>query len=158
SFKDFSLDTILQLASSAVDLIRNSNFKLFNEPIPILGKSVHELLDTASDLTQKLTSAFDNVGDQIKNLKTELLRLLNGVDPTNFNVMDGVKKVIAQPLFLNSLPDGVRNKVLVAVEALQEGILSLPDTIASALSFKAPAKLVSALAAARDAIQSIPAA
>src|SRR5262249_5154490 len=85
SFKDFSRGPLLQLASSAVDLIRNSNFKLFNEPIPLLGKSVRELLA----FTDQITAAFNNVSGQIQTLKADLLELLNG-GPT----VTGIKQVL----------------------------------------------------------------
>src|SRR5262249_55766191 len=120
--------------------------KLFNEPIPLLGKSVRELLA----FTDQITAAFNNVSGQIQTLKPNLLELLNG-GPT----VTGIKQVLEDAGFVNALTPVLQNKLLVAVEALQAGVLSLPDTIASALSFKAPARLVSALAAAADAVEAI---
>ena len=139
--KDFSTDDLLRLALNAVDLIRSSDLKIFNEPIPLIGKSIREILA----FTDQLTGAFDSINEKVEGLKAFLLEKFNGIEqPAGSEVVDGILEVLSEQgsTFVSDLGEDLRTRLFTAVEALGEAILSLPDQI-SALSFKAPGKLLS---------------
>jgi Ca2+-binding RTX toxin-like protein len=145
-FKDLSLDTLLKLGEQVVGFIRNSNLAVFSDPLPLINRSIKDLLDFLGPIESALASLKGN----IQNLKSTVTAKFTELH----NVLgDASTGLIGQ---LRSAGEGeLADKFLEAVDGFEDAVSTLPDTIADALTFKLPANLVSTFSAFREAVSEL---
>ena len=148
---NFSTDNIFSVLQQVVGLVQNSELSLFNEPLPLVNKSLKEMLDFATKLSDGLAA----VTGGVTNLKERLLGdVTGGGGPAG--LLQGLKDALANTPLLNQLntlgEQGqlAARELLHTVDALQDALHTLPEQ--NDVTFKVPANLVSALSAVQDAL------
>ena len=148
SLKELSVSDLLQLARNFIEnILENPDLDLLNANLPLVNKSVRDLLAFAEPVLQ----AFDQVSARIAGLKALLLEKLDG---TADSVTQGIQDILDSADLRDNLPPELLTKLDDAVAALRTAIESLPTTI-DANTFKVPTKLISAFGAVKDAIAAI---
>ncbi|HZN64477.1 MAG TPA: hypothetical protein VFB66_04195, partial [Tepidisphaeraceae bacterium] len=148
-FGNFSTDNVLGVLKQLVDLIQNSSLPLFNEPLPLVGKSLRELLSFGQSLADGLSTATGN----LTNLRKNLLG-----DTPNAGLVGALKNAIGNTPLLNTLNaagaagEEVAHHIAHAVEAVEDAAKALAEVVDDAATFKLPSGIVSAVSTLTHAL------
>ena len=142
---DFSEADFLTIISQIVALLQNDDLSLLNQPIPLLDKSIKDILAFADPVLD----AFNELMDKIGNLKQSLLEALRGadennIDPESIYGLIGGDNGNALMGGLEQLQEGLALEFAGALEALIGAIESVPDVV-SLDALQMPGRVVAAI-------------
>jgi hypothetical protein len=136
-FTNFSTENVFAVLKQLVGFIQNSDIKLFNEPLPLVNKSIKELLAFASQIVDGLNGSTE----AIKSLKSVFF---NGGKTTK-TLIQGVASAITGPLLTALQQTGgeaakagvklqqAKDQLNAALNSMQAEDLQLTANLVSAL-------------------------
>ena len=159
-FKNFSTDNVFGILKNLVGLIQNSDLPLFNEPLPLVGKSLKDLLNQVTGFADTLNNGLGGALGNVKDLKKLLLGDVAGQTLAGAEGLIGaVTGALANTPLLNSLNDAVQqggeeaaHNLSHAVGALVDAARGIVETAGDGALAKLPGALVSALKAVDEAV------
>ncbi|WP_413172043.1 DUF4347 domain-containing protein [Anabaena azotica] len=135
SFTDFSTDDLINVLGKVIELLNTQELGIFNQKIPLIDKSINELLEFTKPFVDTINSIVGSVADLRETL-------LNEVTATG----TGIQDIIASPDFLSELAahEHLQDELFHAIERIVDVINTLPEDI-NGLTFQVPALLLSAI-------------
>ncbi|MAE63770.1 MAG: hypothetical protein CMJ18_05815, partial [Phycisphaeraceae bacterium] len=143
SFSNFEFGSPCQAITGILDMLGDSNLGFFNEPLPVINRSLNEVIDLASTIGP-IAEAVCTDPEQVLSALQDLVPDLDSVSAPQGAIpalLDQLDEPLQQQLFdlrerfneaLNAPVASVPTQMLPAVSAFRSFIDSLPDEIDTA--------------------------
>lgn len=140
SFKDFSTADLLKLVGKTIDFIKDDKLGILNQKVPLLNKSLNDLLA----FLEPIENAYNSIQAEVKNLKSTLLGSIGTL-----------KAEASKTEFLSLLDAQTQDKLFHAIASIENAVALLPTSI-DALTAELPAQLISAVGEVKHVIEDLP--
>src|SRR5688572_1047093 len=149
---DFDTADFLTMIKQIVALLQNKDLGLLNQPLPLLDKSINDILA----FTDPVVAAFDALMAKMGNIKQSLLQQLRGAaddvtDPESIRGLIAGANGTALMGGLEQLQPGMALKFANALDSLEAAIQTLPDSI-NLDTFKLPGRIVAAIGQFKEVV------
>ncbi|MDQ3439931.1 MAG: hypothetical protein M3478_06225, partial [Planctomycetota bacterium] len=149
---DFDTADFLTMIKQIVGLLQNKDLGLLNQPLPLLDKSINDILA----FTDPIVEAFDELMAKMGNIKQSLLQQLRGAaddvtDPESIRGLIAGANGTALMGGLEQLQPGMALKFANALDSLEAAIQTLPDSI-NLDTFKLPGRIVAAIGQFKEVV------